>query len=104
MGENRKTLGELGFAAHVNVAVTGVTIDNRLVKRGDLFAALPGTNVHGARFAMDAIAAGAAAILTDPDGAAVLKSDFDPDFPIVVTRDVRAALSRAAALFFGTQP
>lgn len=104
MGENRKTLGELGFAAHVNVAVTGVTIDNRLVKRGDLFAALPGTNVHGARFAMDAIAAGAAAILTDPDGAAVLKSDFDPDFPIVVTSDVRAALSRAAALFFGTQP
>jgi UDP-N-acetylmuramoyl-L-alanyl-D-glutamate--2,6-diaminopimelate ligase len=38
---------------------------------GTLFAALPGTQVHGARFIAGAIADGAAAILTDREGAEI---------------------------------
>lgn len=30
------------------VAVAGVTLDSRSVRSGDLYAALPGANVHGA--------------------------------------------------------
>jgi len=104
MGNQNKTLGELGFATYTHVVVSGIAIDNRAVKKGDLFGALPGTNVHGARFALDAVEAGAAAILTDPDGASTLKTVLDPSFPVIVTTDVRAALSRAAALHFGAQP
>ena len=48
--------------------VTGVTHDSRAVQPGDLYAALPGTQVHGAEFSQAAVAAGAVAILTDPAG------------------------------------
>ncbi len=49
--------------------VTGVTLRASDVRPGDLFAALPGTQAHGADFAAEAAARGAVAILTDPDGA-----------------------------------
>ncbi|MFC5952054.1 UDP-N-acetylmuramoyl-L-alanyl-D-glutamate--2,6-diaminopimelate ligase [Pseudonocardia lutea] len=50
------------------VRVTGVTHRNADVRPGDLFAALPGARAHGADFAGAALAAGAAAVLTDPAG------------------------------------
>jgi UDP-N-acetylmuramoyl-L-alanyl-D-glutamate--2,6-diaminopimelate ligase len=48
--------------------LSGVTLDSRAVRPGDLYAALPGTRTHGAVFSDQAVAAGAVAILTDPDG------------------------------------
>ncbi|MGD0705250.1 MAG: UDP-N-acetylmuramoyl-L-alanyl-D-glutamate--2,6-diaminopimelate ligase [Trebonia sp.] len=48
--------------------LTGVTLDSRAVRPGDLYAALPGARAHGAAYAEQAAAAGAIAILTDPDG------------------------------------
>ena len=50
------------------VVVTGVSLDSRAVSAGDLYAALPGFNTHGADFAADALAAGAVAVLTDETG------------------------------------
>ncbi len=51
------------------VRVSGVTLRASDVRPGDLFAALPGSRAHGADFAAQALAAGAAAVLTDADGA-----------------------------------
>ncbi len=48
--------------------LSGVTLDSRAVRPGDLYAALPGTRTHGAVFSGQAVASGAVAILTDPDG------------------------------------
>jgi UDP-N-acetylmuramoyl-L-alanyl-D-glutamate--2,6-diaminopimelate ligase len=48
--------------------LSGVTLDSRGVQPGDLYAALPGARTHGAAYAEQAVAAGAVAILTDPDG------------------------------------
>src|ERR1700736_5852809 len=48
--------------------VTGVTHDSRQAGPGDLYAALPGSRYHGARFCQQAVEAGAVAVLTDPDG------------------------------------
>src|ERR1700742_699441 len=48
--------------------ISGVTLDSRAVQPGDLSAALPGTRAHGAAYSEQAVAAGAVAILTDPDG------------------------------------
>src|SRR5580692_2432901 len=48
--------------------LSGVTLDSRAAAPGDLYAALPGTRTHGAAYAEQAVAAGAVAILTDPDG------------------------------------
>ena len=95
-----KTLTELGLTGPDGIRVTGLAVDNRKVRPGDLFAALPGSTVHGARFAADAVARGAVVVLTDPAGAAIL----EPGTPVVCVEDARAALAFAAALFAGSQP
>jgi UDP-N-acetylmuramoyl-L-alanyl-D-glutamate--2,6-diaminopimelate ligase len=48
--------------------LSGVTLDSRAVRPGDLYAALPGTRTHGAAYSDQAVAAGAVAILTDAGG------------------------------------
>lgn len=78
--------------------VTGVTLDSTAVQPGDLYAALPGARTHGARFVGDAVAAGAAAILTDPTGAELAA---DQDSPVIVCEDPRAVLGDVSALIFG---
>ncbi|HSI94171.1 MAG TPA: Mur ligase family protein, partial [Jiangellaceae bacterium] len=84
-------------AAGAPGSVTGVTHDSRQVGPGDLFAALPGAAAHGAQFGPQAVAAGAAAVLTDPDGAARL----DVDVPVLAVPDPRARLGEVAALVYG---
>lgn len=104
MAKHTVSLQSLGLAldAQGQIEITGLALDNRCVKAGDLFAALPGCVVHGARFARAALDAGAAAILTDAAGMAEI-SDVDPA-KIVIAHDVRASFARAAALFYGGQP
>ena len=77
MAPKTSTLAELGLTAQGarEAQVTGLAVDNRLVRRGDLFAAMPGTQTHGAAYADAAIAAGAVAVLTDADGAAMISGD-----------------------------
>jgi UDP-N-acetylmuramoyl-L-alanyl-D-glutamate--2,6-diaminopimelate ligase len=81
-----------------DVPVTGVTHSSREVRPGDLYAALPGANRHGAEFVADAARAGAVAVLTDPAGrdAAVAAG-----LPVLVTADPRAVLGVASAAIYG---
>jgi UDP-N-acetylmuramoyl-L-alanyl-D-glutamate--2,6-diaminopimelate ligase len=78
--------------------VTGLAMDSRAVKPGDLFFALSGQKTDGARFADAAIAAGAVAIAGDhpPPGEARV--------PFVRTPNPRRALALAAAKFYPRQP
>ena len=80
--------------------VTGVTLDSRAIRPGDLYAALPGANVHGARFAGAAVGLGAVAVLTDPQGAALL-SRSEIAVPVLVVAEPRAAVGQVAALVYG---
>ncbi|MDT4925290.1 MAG: UDP-N-acetylmuramoyl-L-alanyl-D-glutamate--2,6-diaminopimelate ligase [Pseudonocardiales bacterium] len=80
-----------------DLTVTGVTGSSGFVRPGDLFAALPGRSAHGARFAADAVAAGAAAVLTDPAGVDLAAVDV----PALVVEDVRAVLGRLSAQVYG---
>ena len=105
------SLADLGLTAKSGreVRITGLAVDSRAVRPGFLFAALPGVRVHGASFADQVIAAGAAAILTDLAGAAMidpaaLKAGPSGDVALVVAEDPRAALAMAASLWFGAQP
>lgn len=85
------------------MAVTGATLRTRQVRRGDLFAALPsltGGRPHGADFAAGALAAGAAAVLTDAAGAACPALHGAP-VPVLVHPDPRAVLGRLAARIHG---
>lgn len=100
-------LSDLGLTARAgrDPALSGVTADSRAVRAGMLFAALPGTAVHGAKFIGMALEQGAAAVLTDAEGAKLAAEALaETDVALVVAEDPRAALACAAALWFGAQP
>jgi UDP-N-acetylmuramoyl-L-alanyl-D-glutamate--2,6-diaminopimelate ligase len=82
------------------VEVTGVTVRTSEVQPGDLFAALPGKNAHGASFTPDAAAAGAVAVVTDAAGAGLAA---DAGLPIVIVDDPRRALGAVSAWVYRTQ-
>src|ERR1700734_2652317 len=67
--------------------LTGVTHDSRSVRPGDLYAALPGARTHGALHAEQAAAAGAVAIMTDPDGRDLAARAGVPVFVVSNPRD-----------------
>lgn len=89
-----------------DAAVTGVTLRGQDVRPGDLFAALPGRRAHGADFAPAALAAGAAAVLTDPAGAArpalrELSAVVEGNVPVLVHEHPREVLGVLAAHVYG---
>jgi UDP-N-acetylmuramoyl-L-alanyl-D-glutamate--2,6-diaminopimelate ligase len=61
--------GDIGRSGTGDLRIFGVTADSRLVQSGDLYVATPGSSVHGADFAAEAVDRGARAILTDDAGA-----------------------------------
>ncbi|WP_431878218.1 UDP-N-acetylmuramoyl-L-alanyl-D-glutamate--2,6-diaminopimelate ligase [Amycolatopsis sacchari] len=81
-------------------AVTGATLRAQHVLPGDLFAALPGARAHGADFAAQALASGAAAVLTDEEGAQ-RPALRDAGVPVLVHPDPRGVLGSVAAWIYG---
>jgi UDP-N-acetylmuramoyl-L-alanyl-D-glutamate--2,6-diaminopimelate ligase len=53
--------------------ITGLAIDSRLVKPGNIFFALPGTKIAGISFAKEAIEAGANLVISDTDSNQILE-------------------------------
>jgi UDP-N-acetylmuramoyl-L-alanyl-D-glutamate--2,6-diaminopimelate ligase len=78
--------------------VTGLAVDSRAVKLGDVFFALAGSKADGARFIDAAIASGAVAVVGEhlPQG--------DGHVAFVSTPNPRHALALAAARFYPRQP
>lgn len=92
---------QTGAAGADEVYVSGVTLSSHGVRPGDLYAALPGANAHGAQFAEQAVRAGAVALLTDERGAG-LAADAGVGLPTVVVPVPRAVLGAVAAAIYGT--
>ena len=86
-------------AADDRPLITGVTLRAADVQPGDLFAALPGSRAHGADFAAEALARGAVAILTDPDGTRRLPPTAR--LPLLVHPHPRDVLGAVAAHIYG---
>ena len=91
----------LGLPPGPPESLTGVTLDSRSVLPGDLYAALPGFTTHGARFAAMARDAGAAAILTDPQGAGLVADAGVSDVPVLVVDDPRGRLGEVSDWLYG---
>ncbi len=107
MGTKLKSLAELGLFAlgGREALITGLAVDSRSVRKGFLFAALPGSRTHGARFIRPALRSGAVAILTDREGARLSEKDIaSSSAAMVVAQDPRQAFAVAAALWYSTQP
>ncbi|TDE41084.1 UDP-N-acetylmuramoyl-L-alanyl-D-glutamate--2,6-diaminopimelate ligase [Antarcticimicrobium sediminis] len=107
MGIAAKSLSQLALTARGgrDPQITGLAVDSRQVRDGFLFAALPGTRVHGGEFIQYALRMGAAAVLTDSAGAALAETELAASgVALVVVEDPRQALACTAALWFGAQP
>ncbi|WP_284162753.1 UDP-N-acetylmuramoyl-L-alanyl-D-glutamate--2,6-diaminopimelate ligase [Frigidibacter sp. SD6-1] len=102
-----KSLADLGLTSRDGreARITGLTADSRQVKPGFLFAALPGSKMHGGEFIQYALRMEAGAILTDREGAEIAKAELaGSQAALVVAEEPRQALAYAAALWFGRQP
>src|ERR1700688_4940929 len=80
------------------VVVTGLAVDSRAVRPGDLFFALAGSKTDGAGFIDSAIASGAVAVAGDHPPQRACR------VPFVATPNPRRALALAAAKFYPRQP
>lgn len=102
MTDKTTSLAELGLTAQGGreARIAGLAVDSREVRDGYLFAALPGSAVHGATFVDKAVALGAVAVLTDAAGAAMIEADV----AVIVAQDPRAALAQTASIWFGPHP
>ncbi|TNC52969.1 UDP-N-acetylmuramoyl-L-alanyl-D-glutamate--2,6-diaminopimelate ligase [Rubellimicrobium rubrum] len=99
------TLAELGLMtpAGRDLRLTGLSVDSRAVEPGHLFAALPGSVIHGAAFIEAAVLRGAKAVLTDAEGARIA-GDRIGDAVLVMSDDPRQTFARVCALWFGPHP
>ncbi len=107
MALGTRRLSEMGLTAAkgTNPTITGLAVDSREVRDGFLFAALPGTRVHGGEFIQYALRMGAAAILTDPEGARIAEEELaGSEAALVIAEDPRQALAYTSAIWFGAQP
>src|SRR5947207_6808210 len=90
----RELLGEVGALVEGDVEVTGIAIDSRRVRAGDVFFALAGHTGDGARHVAEAVARGASAVVAAADVAA-------PGTPVVRIDQPRRVLGEAAARLAG---
>jgi UDP-N-acetylmuramoyl-tripeptide--D-alanyl-D-alanine ligase len=81
----------LGVEASGEAMLSGVAVDSRRVRPGDLFVALRGARVDGHDFARDAAAAGARALLAER-----APGNLPPGYPVVRVADSRRALLQFA--------
>ena len=79
-----------------DLSVLGVSVDSGDTSPGELFVGLPGFTAHGARFAAEAVASGAVAVLTDSDGAQIVH-ELAPGTPALVHDDPRAVVGPLSA-------
>ncbi|TNC73723.1 UDP-N-acetylmuramoyl-L-alanyl-D-glutamate--2,6-diaminopimelate ligase [Rubellimicrobium roseum] len=100
-----KTLAELGLTAPGgrDPAVTGLSVDSRMVEPGHLFAALPGATIHGAHYVEAAVLRRAAAVLTDAEGARLAEGKLGGAV-LILAEDARQVFARSCALWFGPHP
>src|ERR1700689_4321855 len=91
-------LGIRSFDQNDLGVTSGITLDSRSVRPGDVYVALPGARLHGAAFCANAVAAGAGAVLTDPDGRSRAAAS---GVPVFVVNDPRARLGEVACWVYG---
>src|SRR5438067_535255 len=83
-----------GLSPRANPTITSVAYDSRIVEPGAVFVALKGLHADGTAFVREALARGAAAIVSEQAPPA------DVTVLWAVVRDARLALAQIAAAFF----
>lgn len=92
----------VGFAhvsSDLDIEVPGLAIDSRQVRPGDLFLACEGGQVHGMRFAQQAIDLGAKAIITETEDDSSLAGYLE--VPVLKVPNLSQHIGEIAARFYG---
>ncbi|MFH1574994.1 MAG: UDP-N-acetylmuramoyl-L-alanyl-D-glutamate--2,6-diaminopimelate ligase [Acidobacteriota bacterium] len=79
----------------LEVQITGITHDSRVVRPGELFVALRGAQTDGNMYVAQAVERGAAAVASDRE------PDASLPVPTVQVSDARQFLAEASRVFFG---
>ena len=93
----------LTLAGDPDTEITGLSLSSQRILGGDLYAALPGSRVHGIEYVEQAVAAGAVAILTDQQGVDRVRPNAPvlAGVPVLLAEDPRRLLGRLAARIYG---
>jgi UDP-N-acetylmuramoyl-L-alanyl-D-glutamate--2,6-diaminopimelate ligase len=104
LGTIGESLGVVVPGSSGSIPVTGISLNSRTVQPGDVYLALPGATRHGADFVVQAVTAGAVAVVTDDDGARLLALSTDIPVPVLVVDEPRRAVGRLSALIYQSRP
>ena len=94
----------LGPAVLPDAEVTGLTIDSREVKPGNVFVAAKGASLDGANFIQYAARMQALAAVCTLEGAVTALETGAPPLSLIVVDDPRETLAIAASRFIDAQP
>jgi len=80
----------------LNVKVTGIAVDSRQVKPGDLFFAFKGQQVDSRQYCNDALSKGAVAVISEGEPSLT----FEQGKPIITIADIMPKMAKIAARFY----
>lgn len=93
-------LPTMNLAKASSVAVSGLALDTRRLKKGDLFIALAGSKQDGRKYIASAIENGAVAVLVEADKT-WQGTDWLDDIPVVAVENLAQQVSAIAGRFYG---
>ncbi|MDO8731759.1 MAG: UDP-N-acetylmuramoyl-L-alanyl-D-glutamate--2,6-diaminopimelate ligase [Actinomycetota bacterium] len=105
LGELKQVIPRGSFLhGSASVLIGGIELDSRLIRTGDLFAALAGHREHGIIHTAEALENGAAAILTDDEGWNSWKSavSFSEEVPVLVLAEPRVWIGSIARALYAS--
>lgn len=99
IGEILRAVEGTLLAGREEAEITGVTIDNRTAGPGDIFFAIVGEVNNGHRFAVPAMAAGAAAVMVSEPREEILAAAAERGTAVILVQDTSLALGDMARAY-----
>ena len=92
-------LPEFGSSEYAGLSFSGLQMDSRGLRSGELFAALPGLSHHGLQFVSDVIDRGAVGVLVDAQD--TVDNVDEKRVPLIPVKDLRERLPVLARRLYG---
>ncbi|RDH45427.1 UDP-N-acetylmuramoyl-L-alanyl-D-glutamate--2,6-diaminopimelate ligase [Zooshikella ganghwensis] len=83
----------------VHLTITGIALDSRQVKPGDLFIALPGSRVNGHQFITQAVERGAVAVLAEANSV-LAETQHDYAIPVFLMQNLSTQVGSIISRYF----